>query len=133
MKKALIYVVVFRPRGPKAKSQFSVANVARSFPDSFGPEVKIRMNQRDGIFPERHNLYILSLKLAGYDGSVVKISFNLRISISPQGPKIALFSDPFCTFFFDSFGPGVKIRINQRDGILLKTSKLYISFKPGLF
>ncbi len=42
--------------------------------DSFGPGVKIRTNPRDGGF----EMYISSLKQAGFAGSKVKIIFKLR-------------------------------------------------------
>ncbi len=37
--------------------------------DSFGIEMKIRMNQRDSDFPKRPRVYISSSKLAGFAGS----------------------------------------------------------------
>ncbi len=88
--------------------------------------MKIRINPRDGIFPKRTKLYILSLKLAVSDGSVVKISFNLHGGILTQGPEIVIFSGSCSTFLFDSFGPGLKIIMNQRDSIFPKGIKLYI-------
>ncbi len=65
--------------------------------------------------------------MAGFAGSGVEIGFYLRGGISTQGPKIAIFSGSCCTFLFDFFGPGVKIRKTPRDGILQKRPKLYIS------
>ncbi|KAL9969571.1 hypothetical protein ACROYT_G021800 [Oculina patagonica] len=95
--------------------------------DSFGPGNKIKMNPRDGGFSKRPKLYISSLKLAGFAGSGVKISFNLHGGISTQRPKSVIFNGSCSTFKFDSFGPGVKIKINQRDGGFSKRPKLYIS------
>ncbi len=46
----------------------------------------------------------------------MKLSFCLRGGILTQGLKIDVFSGSCNTFLFDSFGPGVKIRINRRDG-----------------
>ncbi|KAL9969570.1 hypothetical protein ACROYT_G021799 [Oculina patagonica] len=95
--------------------------------DSFGPGIKIKMNPRDGGFSKRTKLYISSLKLAGFAGSGVKISFNLHGGISTQRPKSVIFNGSCSTFKFDSFGPGVKIKINQRDGGFAKSPKRYIS------
>ncbi len=85
------------------------------------------MNPRDGGFPKRLKLYILSLKLTGFAGSGVKIRFNLPGGISTQGPKIVIYSCACGTFLFYSFGPGMKIRMNPRDGGFPKRLKLYIS------
>ncbi|KAL9960230.1 hypothetical protein ACROYT_G033660 [Oculina patagonica] len=107
---------------------------------SFGPVEKIWMNPRDGGFPKRPKLYISSLKLAGFAGSEVeisfnagfagsggKISFNVRGGISTQGSEIVIISGPFSTFTHDSFGPGEKLRMNPGDGRFPKRTKLYIS------
>ncbi len=51
---------------------------------SFKPGVKIRMNLRDGIFPKRLKRYIASLKLAGFAGFGVTISFTLPGGISTK-------------------------------------------------
>ncbi len=93
---------------------------------SFGPGMKIRMNPRDGGYPKRLKLYILSLKLTGFAGSGVKIRFNLPGGISTQRPNIVIFSSSCSTFLFYSFGPGMKIRMNPRDGSFPKRLKLYI-------
>ncbi|KAL9969568.1 hypothetical protein ACROYT_G021797 [Oculina patagonica] len=95
--------------------------------DSFGPGNKIKMNPRDGGFSKRPKLYISSLKLAGFAGSEVKISFNLHGGISTQRPKIVIFNASCSPFQFDSFGPGMKIKMNPRDGGFSKSPKLYVS------
>ncbi len=51
----------------------------------------------------------------------------LREGISTQGTKIVIFSCLCRTFHFDYFGPGVKIRMNPRDGGFTEALKLYIS------
>ncbi len=68
---------------------------------SFGPGRKLGVNPRDGIFPKRTKLYILSRKLAGLTGSEVKRSINLRGGISKQRPKIVIFCGSHKTFLFD--------------------------------
>ncbi len=72
------------------------------------------------FFRQWLKLYISSVKLAGFAGSGVKMSFNLRGGTSAQGPIIIIFSGSCSTLLFDSFGPGVKIRINTRDDIFPK-------------
>ncbi len=85
------------------------------------------MNPRDGLFPKRPTLYIWSLKGAGFAGSGVKISFILRGSISMQGPKIIIFRSLCIAFLLGSFGPGVIIRMNLRDGIFPIWREFYFS------
>ncbi|KAL9969572.1 hypothetical protein ACROYT_G021801 [Oculina patagonica] len=85
------------------------------------------MTPRDGGFSKRPKLYISSLKLAGFAGSGVKISFNLHGGISTQRPKIVIFNASCSPFQFDSFGPGMKIKMNPRDGGFSKSPKLYVS------
>ncbi len=85
--------------------------------------MNIGVNPRDGIFPKRPKVYISSLKLAGRTGSVVKTSISLRGGISTQRPKIAIFCGSCKYFLFDSFEPGMKIRMNPRDGIFPKRPK----------
>ncbi len=94
--------------------------------NSFGHNVKIRMNPRDGGLPKRPNLYISSLKHAGFAGSGVTLSLNLLGCILRQGHKTIIFSGSCNTLLFDSFGTGVKIRINPRDGGFSKQLKLCI-------
>ncbi len=72
------------------------------------------------VVKKRHKLFISSLKLAGFAGSGLKISFN-------QGPKIVIFSGSYSTFLFDSILPGVKIRMSSRDGGFPKRPELYTS------
>ncbi len=93
----------------------------------FGPGVKHRINPREGIFPRRNKLYILSLKLAGFAGSGVKIGYGQRYGILTHGAKIVIFSGSCSTFLFNSLKPGVQFRMNPRDGIFPKRNKLNFS------
>ncbi len=105
---------------------FSGAYITFPF-DTFGPGVKVRTNPRDDGFPTRLKLHISSVKLVSFAGSGVKTSLKLRYSISTQGPKIVIFSGSCSTFLFDSFRPGMEIRMNPCDGGFPKRPKLYIS------
>ncbi len=79
-------------------------------------------------------LYISSLKLAGFAGAGVKIGFNLCNGISTEGPKIVIFSGSCSTFFSDPFGPGVKIKMNLGDGIFPKrTQTVHFQSQTGWF
>ncbi|KAL9986768.1 hypothetical protein ACROYT_G000961 [Oculina patagonica] len=95
--------------------------------DSFGPEMNIRMNPRDGGFPKRPKMYFSSLKRAGFAGCEVKLSSYLRDGISTAGLKIVIISGPSSTFLFDSFGQEMNIRMNPRDGGFPKRPKMYFS------
>ncbi len=88
--------------------------------------MNIRLNPRDGIFQKRPKLYLTIFKLEGFVGSAGKITFNMRGGNSFQGPKIFIFNDSCDAFLFDSFGPGVIIRLDPRDGIFRKRPKLYV-------
>ncbi|KAL9986766.1 hypothetical protein ACROYT_G000959 [Oculina patagonica] len=95
--------------------------------DSFGPEMNIRMNPRDGGFPKRPKMYFSSLKRAGFAGCEVKLSSYLRDGISTAGLIIVIISGSSSTFLFDSFGPEMNIRMNPRDGGFPKRPKMYFS------
>ncbi len=95
--------------------------------DSFGPGMNVRMNPGDGGFPKRPKLYISNLKRAGFAGSSVKIICYLRGGISIQRPQIVIFSGSCSTSLFDSFGPGMNIRINPCDSGFPKVPTPYIS------
>ncbi|KAL9986767.1 hypothetical protein ACROYT_G000960 [Oculina patagonica] len=95
--------------------------------DSFGPEMNIRMNPRDGGFPKRPKMYFSSLKRAGFAGCEVKLSSYLRDGISTAGLIIVIFSGSSSTFLFDSFGAEMNIRMNPRDGGFPKRPKMYFS------
>ncbi len=82
--------------------------------------MKIRLNLRDGILPKRPKRYVLSFKLTDVAGSEEKITFNIRSGISMQGQKIFIIIASCDTFRFDSFGTGLKIRLNPRDGVFFQ-------------
>ncbi len=87
----------------------------------------ITTNPCDGGFPIRSNLYISSLKLAGFARSGVKITFNLRVGITTKRSKIAIFSGSCSTFLLDSLGTEMKISMNPRHGSFPQRPTLYIS------
>ncbi|KAL9986769.1 hypothetical protein ACROYT_G000962 [Oculina patagonica] len=102
--------------------------------DSFGPEMNIRMNPRDGGFPKTPKMYFSGLKRAGFAGCEVKLSSFLRYGISTAGLIIVIISGLSSTFLFDSFGPEMNIRMNPRDGGFPKRPKMYFScLKRGGF
>ncbi len=115
------------------KSSFSVPLLDNFLFGYFGPEVNIRFNPCDGIFPKRPKLYDLSFRLAGFAGSGEEITFNIRGRISSQGPKIFIFTASCDTFLFGSFGPEVNIRLNPCDAIFPKRSIMNVSSLKLLF
>lgn len=72
-------------------------------------------------------MYILIFKRAVFRVSVVKITLNLGGGgTSSQGPKNRHFEFPMWETSFDSFGPGVTIRLNKCGGISPERRKVYI-------